>query len=169
MGISLDYAKELTLKTKQRQLSVLFVEDDKSIRDVMKRSLDMVFKRADLAEDGIAALELLGLHQYDLIITDINMPRSSGVDLIHSIRKRCKTFPIIITTAYSEFVGLYTDTPNIYIIKKPYSILDILEALDILEEEGRILVEDDIYDKLEEAYNEAKRVLDLLNNKLEGE
>lgn len=168
MGETIEYTKELVDRVQKRELSVLFVEDNDELRIAMAKSLKLAFKHYDLAVDGKEALELIKSHQYDLVITDMNMPESDGVDLIKSIRGMCKTFPIIITTAHTEFNNIYKDVPNLYLINKPYSIFEILRAVDALEETGCIIIEDNVYDRLEESYSEARKVLDLINKAFKG-
>ena len=55
------------------------------IRTILKKSahIDEIHE----ADDGIGALELLDDHRFDLVITDLNMPRMGGLDLIDHIRQ----------------------------------------------------------------------------------
>lgn len=164
----MDNLVDIADKIKKRKLSVLFVEDNQVIMNVTLKSLKLLFKKVDSANNGKEALELLDNGKYDLIITDINIPDLDGAELIREIRKKCKVFPIIITTGYFEFQEIYKEQPNIIVVQKPYDITEVLKALDKFEEIGKVLVEDDIYEKLENSYKEARKVLDMLKN-YEGE
>ena len=62
--------------------NVLIVEDDAATRRLYKFLLTNGGYPVLEAEDGVAALEQLALHQCDLVITDMNMPRMDGMDLI---------------------------------------------------------------------------------------
>lgn len=154
-------------RTRKRELSVLFAEDNETVREALTKSLKMVFKKVVAVEDGRAALEALRYDRFDFIITDINMPNTDGSRLIRAIRKFCKTFPIIITTAHSEFKDIYKETPNIVVITKPCSIINIMEAIDEFERHHNV-ISDDVYEKLNNAYDEARKVLDLLNKSFKG-
>lgn len=160
--------KETTERIKERKLSVLFVEDNHVIMGVTVKSLNLLFRKVDTATNGLEALELIELNKYDLIITDINMPSMDGSKLIREIRNKCKIFPIIITTAHNEFKEIYKEQPNIIVINKPYDISELLDALDNFNKEGKVLIEDDIYEKLDNSYNEARKILDMLNKNFEG-
>ena len=52
------------------------------------------------AEDGVAALEQLAKHHCELVITDMNMPRMDGMELIQSIRRDYADMYVILITAF---------------------------------------------------------------------
>lgn len=158
----------LVEKIKQRKLSVLFVEDNKELRRIIGDSLKIAFHKSKVVGDGREALEELDRDSYDLIITDLNMPYVNGAELIHRIREKCKIFPIIITTAHFEFDEVYNAIPNLFVITKPYSIFEILKAVDSLETNAKILIEDDVYEKLDASYDEARKILEIIQNKCKG-
>ena len=149
---------EMAKRLRERKLSILFVEDNPIIQQVTSKSLGMIFRNVDTASDGKEALELLESNRYDLIITDINMPDVDGSQVIRAIRQKCKIFPIIITTAHFEFKEIYKEQPNVIVIEKPYNVEELLNALDKFEDIGKVIVEDDIYEKMEESYKEARKL-----------
>ena len=138
----------------------MFVEDNAMVRSVAYKGLDVMFDRVYVANDGVEALDILKEHNVDFVITDLNMPNMDGVALIKEIRRVCKMMPIIITTAYIEFGAVYEDIPNIYTITKPYSIFDIVIAIEELEDRYRAMRCP--YEMLEDATAEARKVMDLL-------
>lgn len=91
--------KELTSK-----LSILYVEDEDSIRQPIYEILSIFFKEVMVAKDGLDGLGvyLENKDNIDLIISDINMPNMNGLDMIEEIRKENREVPIIISTAYNE-------------------------------------------------------------------
>lgn len=151
----------------KKELTVLFAEDNPDARIAMMKSLSLMFKKVVCVQNGEEAIQQLKQHRYDLIITDINMPKMDGSKLIKTIRSICKTFPIIITTAHHEFEDIYSETPNIVVLKKPIDIHQLIDAVNDFEKHNNI-IEDDVYDKLNEAYNEARKVLDMLDTKFKG-
>lgn len=138
----------------------MFVEDNAMVRAAACKALDVMFDRVYAANDGVEALDILKEHNVDFVITDLNMPNMDGVALIKEIRRVCKMMPIIITTAYAEFDAVYEDIPNIYTISKPYSIFDIVIAIEKLEDRYRAMRCP--YEMLEDATAEARKVMDLL-------
>ena len=81
---------------------VWVVDDDKSIRWVFEKALTregIAYKTFALAQDAIDALAS-GAPQ--VLVSDIRMPGTSGLDLLQNIKQRYPTLPVIIMTAYSD-------------------------------------------------------------------
>jgi two-component system phosphate regulon response regulator OmpR len=101
--------------------SILLVDDDKRLRELLKNYLNeknfQVFTSADFNE----AKEILGFFIFDLIILDRMMPAGDGINLIQHIKKASKT-PVIMLTAMSEnndkIDGLKTGTDDY--LSKPF-------------------------------------------------
>lgn len=91
-----------------KRLSLLFVEDNEPFRTRIVRVLEDYFYRVDTAIDGIDALERynnyyhLKQKHYDVVISDIRMPRMNGVELTSEIRATNENQPIIILSAHAE-------------------------------------------------------------------
>ena len=79
---------------------VLVVEDDPATRRLYKFLLTNGGYAVLEAEDGVAALELLAQNRCDLVITDMNMPRMDGLDLIQAIRRDYPDVYVIMVTAF---------------------------------------------------------------------
>jgi len=90
------------LKALTSSLKVLYVEDDSAIQKTMDKYLKKFFATVDLANDGEEALMLYEKSKYDLIITDLSMPKINGIDMIHKIKEVDENQAIIITTAHGE-------------------------------------------------------------------
>lgn len=80
------------------QRQVLVVDDDPTIRTCLTQLLESVGYDVATAVDGVEALLLINESAPDIIISDLNMPRMSGVNLLSEIRRR---FPRIVTIAMS--------------------------------------------------------------------
>ena len=83
--------------------SVFLVDDSATMLMSLKGTLEMSGFKVDTAGDGQAALERIksGLKP-DLIITDINMPRMDGIQLIREARKLLRFTPILALTTESQ-------------------------------------------------------------------
>lgn len=79
---------------------VLIVEDDAATRRLYKFMLTNGGYPVVEAEDGVAALEQLSQHHCDLVITDMNMPRMDGMELIQAIRRDYSDLYVILITAF---------------------------------------------------------------------
>lgn len=80
--------------------SVLIVEDDSATRRLYRFLLSNGGYLVLEAEDGVAALEQIASHQCDLVITDMNMPRMDGMELIRNIRRDYPSIHVILITAF---------------------------------------------------------------------
>lgn len=84
------------------QLNLLVVEDDDTMRDATVEFLSTFFQNIISAVDGKEALEKFHKNDIDLIITDINMPKMNGLELISQIREINSDLPILILSAHTE-------------------------------------------------------------------
>ncbi|OGU01235.1 MAG: hypothetical protein A2X82_16615 [Geobacteraceae bacterium GWC2_55_20] len=85
-----------------KNLTVLLVEDEKLPRESIGRFLSTKFAAVHLATNGLEGLDLFKLNHPDVVITDLEMPAMSGIEMIRRIRGRGDTLPIIITTGYDD-------------------------------------------------------------------
>jgi DNA-binding response OmpR family regulator len=77
---------------------ILVVEDDVSILQLITKALIHSGYKVDGAEDGAAAWQALNTDSYDLLITDNNMPRVSGVELLKKLHAVHMELPVIMAT-----------------------------------------------------------------------
>ncbi|MGM0533421.1 MAG: diguanylate cyclase [Campylobacterota bacterium] len=85
-----------------RDLKILYVEDDSTMRKMFKEVLKKIVDTIYLANDGKDGLDVFEHEDIDIIITDINMPVMSGLEMAYEIRKSDKNIPIVVTSSYSE-------------------------------------------------------------------
>lgn len=85
-------------------ISVLAVDDSRTMRDMITLALSSEGFEVHLAEDGQHGLEVLDTIDPDVIITDINMPRLDGFGFIDAVRLRdeSRTTPILVLTTESS-------------------------------------------------------------------
>lgn len=112
-------------------ISVLYVEDEAGIRESIERLLNIRIETVYTAKNGKEALELLGRHSVDLIITDIRMPEMDGLTFIEHLRKEGIELPVIITTAFdeAEYMLKAIDLKVDKFIQKPIRISTLLETV----------------------------------------
>jgi len=87
-----------------RDLKVLIVDDVKSNLEFYKVAFGKYFSVCDEANDGQEALDMYNKNPnyYDLIVTDVEMPRMSGLELVEEIRKKNMNQSIIVITAVTD-------------------------------------------------------------------
>lgn len=87
---------------KKTNYTLLYVEDDELIREMVIDYLEDYFSIIYVASNGEEALKTYEEHAPSLIITDIKMPKMNGLELSAKIRESNQQIPIIITTAYTS-------------------------------------------------------------------
>ena len=111
--------------------NLLYIEDDTETIENILYFLKNRFKNIYIAHDGKEGLELYDSQKIDLILSDINVPFLSGLQVAEKIRKNNSIIPIILLTAYSErnkllkAIDLQIDA---YILK-PLNIKELNNAL----------------------------------------
>ena len=77
---------------------ILVIDDEELIRTLISRILTRDGHEVDEAENGEVGLQLIELHQYDLVITDIIMPAVDGIGVILSLKEKHPQIRIIAIT-----------------------------------------------------------------------
>ena len=114
-----------------KDLTILYVEDDKDLQNAIFDVLNDMFKNVVIANDGEDGLEKYQEQSFDLVITDINMPKMNGIELTKKIYEINEEQPIIIISAYDkshyllELINLGVE----YFLKKPFENEDVLNVL----------------------------------------
>ena len=80
----------------------LVVDDQEMIQRVVKLTLERVGFAVDQASDGEDGLAVFSAGKYDLVISDVKMPRMDGVELLRLIRERDKDVPVLMMSGYAD-------------------------------------------------------------------
>lgn len=90
--------------------SILLVDDDADVRRLVKKILEKGGYSVVTVDNGLSALDDLNSHQYDLLLSDANMPQYSGFDLIRAVRRqpRHKGMSIAMLTGRREKQDIQT-------------------------------------------------------------
>ena len=109
-------------------LKVLVVDDQKEICDLMKSYLELDFHFVVTATCSEDALEKFRRDSFDLVITDLVMPGTSGAELARAIKEIKLEEPVILFTA---FLGPHEEPPKFIdlLLSKPASLSRIREAI----------------------------------------
>jgi CheY-like chemotaxis protein len=84
-------------------VSILVVDDDPVIRQVVSRHLTLTGNQVAVAVDGVTALEAIDRQRFDLVVTDLQMPRMDGNELLIHLRR---DHPLIRTIVMTSYVSL---------------------------------------------------------------
>ncbi|MCR5825714.1 MAG: response regulator transcription factor [Oscillospiraceae bacterium] len=115
-------------------LSVLVVEDDASVRNLMTMTLHAHQYRYRTAEDGESAILALTSHSPDVVLLDLGLPDMDGVDIIRRLRT-WSDMPVIVISARSDDADKITalDAGADDYLTKPFSVDELLARLRVVQ------------------------------------
>ncbi len=116
-------------------MEILVVDDERAVRDSLRRALELEGYRVELAEDGEQALRRLALEpQPDAVILDILMPGADGLEVCRRLRRAGNEIPVLMLTARAEIdsrvAGLDAGADDY--LPKPFALAELLARLRAL-------------------------------------
>ena len=108
---------------------ILVVEDDTITRSNVCWLLSEEGYEVDQAADGVQALEILRRRQFDLVLSDLVMPRMDGLKLLQQVQSIAPPTPVMIMTSYVS--GSLSGTPDgaVELIRKPFVLDELLSKV----------------------------------------
>jgi DNA-binding response OmpR family regulator len=115
-------------------MNILIIEDDQRIAQLIQRGLEEQGFATTLAYDGLSGKKLALQNNYDLIITDIILPKINGLDLCKQIREKRPDIPVIMLTALGttdDKVEGFDAGADDYLVK-PFEMRELLVRIRAL-------------------------------------
>lgn len=115
-------------------MKLLIVDDEKLTREGIRDSiarLSLPFDSILLADDGVHGLETAVSEQPDIVLTDVRMPRMTGVEMAEAILEKNPDTAIIFMSAYSdkEYLKAAIKLKAVRYVEKPLSLSELDDAL----------------------------------------
>lgn len=85
-------------------MRLLIVEDEKKLCDTIAKTLYQAGYEVDTCYDGDEALDYILAENYDLIVLDLNLPGTDGMDILKELRKENEETKVLILSARSQIV-----------------------------------------------------------------
>ena len=119
----------------RREMRILVVDDERAVRESLRRALELEGYDVDLAEDGESALErLFGTPETDAVILDVLMPGIDGLEVCRRLRAGQNEVPVLMLTARAEIdsrvAGLDAGADDY--LPKPFALAELLARLRAL-------------------------------------
>jgi len=121
------------LLEKVQKLKLLYIEDNEDVRQSTVGLFGNIFQMITVAEDGEEALKRLedSFYGYDLVITDINMPKVDGYQVIEQIRKKNRDIKVYILSAYNQVDNIQKAGSSVdAYLYKPLNMKMLFDALE---------------------------------------
>ena len=122
---------------------VLVVDDDRAVRDSLRRSLEFNGYDVVLAADGAEGLVAVGSHHPDVVVIDVMMPRLDGIETTRALRAAGNDVPVLVLTARDavgdRVEGLDAGADDY--LTKPFALEELLARLRALLR--RVVPDDD--------------------------
>ncbi|MGG3871861.1 response regulator transcription factor [Brevibacillus laterosporus] len=126
------------------EIRVLIVDDEKEIRDLLRKYLERELYQVDVAVNGEEALQMFEKKKYNLLILDVMMPKIDGIEVCRRLRNKTNT-PILMLTAkdheIDKILGLSMGADDY--ITKPFSINEVVARVKAIMRRFLILGSDD--------------------------
>jgi len=122
------------LISRSKKFELLYVEDNEDARRYTLEMLTRFFEHITVAENGLEGLEKFKQKKFDLILSDINMPRMSGIEMISKIRELDQSILIIMLSAHNE-PNYYEEVSGYdvkYYLSKPLALAKLVETLNLI-------------------------------------
>ena len=115
---------------------VLIVDDEEVIRKTLRIHLGKMGYELQEAIDGVEAMDKLRNESFDLLISDILMPKKNGWELLKEVRanQNTKDLPVILLTAKNEDTDMFKgyDLGANYYITKPFTKVQLLYGVKLM-------------------------------------
>lgn len=116
--------------TDQRPQRALVIDDNTTVRRMLRDIVTSFGYSADVAADGPEAIALFEQNRYDVVLTDLLMPRMSGWQVLEAVRERDPKTPVIIVTGSHVYADDQRITqPGVTLVAKPVEMRSLREAL----------------------------------------
>jgi two-component system, OmpR family, response regulator MprA len=115
-------------------MRILVVDDDRAVRESLRRSLQFNGYQVDLASDGLQAIDAVGAQRPDAMVLDVMMPRLDGLEVCRRLRGTGDDLPILVLTArdaVSDRVAGLDAGADDY-LPKPFALEELLARLRAL-------------------------------------
>ncbi len=158
-----------SLKDKAKKFSLLYVEDEIELREKVTQFLSKIFDNIDTAVNGAEALDKYLQHPYDIVLTDIMMPKMNGLELVQHIRQHNEKQEIIVLSAdtSSDILSQCIQFGVTGYMIKPIDFEQVLTVLDLSIDKLSAFRENEMYKvQLESMVNERTEKVILLQNQL---
>ncbi len=153
-------------------ISVLAVDDEEQFIEVLETLLAGEGYAVEIANDGVAAINILQQRTFDLVLLDVKLPRVDGVEVLKFIRDHSYDTQVIMLTGVNE-VKIAVECMQLgayHYLTKPYASNELLTVIERAVERKRLIIENKVmkselarHTYVDNIVGDSKPMLELLN------
>lgn len=140
-----------------QQISILIVDDQKTVADILKDCISDKDRSVDVCYDGLNGIDHIQKNVYDLIIVDLVIPRIGGLDVLKYAKQTNPDVLVIIITGYASLeTAIMAVKEGAYdYIRKPFKLEEIRIVVDNAADKIKLFRENrELLKKIQDAYHE---------------
>ena len=150
-------------------MRILVVEDDAPLASFLRQGLEAEFYAVDTASDGDDARWMVLENDYDLLVLDLNLPKMDGIAVLHAIRPKKPSLPVLVLTGRSRIEDRVQslDSGADDCLNKPFSYTELSARVRALlrrrplTAETRLKIADLELDRIERTVRRAGKRIEL--------
>jgi len=123
---------EIERKSEDKRVSMLVVEEEKSIRDLLLMALSKIGYKVTLASSGEEGLELFFKGEYDLVLADLTMSAMDGWTLAGLIKEKSPGIPFCLMTGWEpqDIVPKIKKSAVDFVLFKPFGLAELKKTIE---------------------------------------
>lgn len=115
--------------------SILVVDDESGIRELIARILERAGHKVTIAKDGIEATKAVAKQKFDVVLTDVIMPEKDGVEVISELRKAHSDIRIVAMSggghvSLDQYLKIAKGMGAHAVLQKPFTQAELLGAIE---------------------------------------
>jgi DNA-binding NtrC family response regulator len=116
-------------------LNILLVDDDPNLCEVLGEVLRGEGHAVDAVPDGETAIERLASRQFDLVVSDVRLPKIDGLTLLHGVRRDFPLTEVLLMTAYGSIGDAATAVNDSAVdyLRKPFDLQHLVTVVERIE------------------------------------
>ena len=119
-------------------IRILLAEDDEAMRTYLARALQNAGYSVDAVDRGTAALPLLHVEQYDLLLSDIVMPEMDGIELAQRCAEMSPHTRVMFITGFAAVtLKASREAPKAKMLSKPFHLKDLVLEVERIFEDAK--------------------------------
>ncbi|MEA3289514.1 MAG: response regulator [Campylobacterota bacterium] len=146
--------------------SVMHVEDEQDIQDIVRYILEPKVKNIYFASNGEEALEVFEKYNPDIILSDINMPHMNGLDMAKKIKELNPDIPIVLFTSFDnpDYLKEAINTGIDKYIEKPFDNKMVCNTLDCIAKTLYVNIEKKNMEKMVQTQSKVAAMGEMIGN-----